>query len=96
MKGQSNVGILGGITAAFVAFGSSAATAAQAQPINDTAVIQAALLESPPQCGDIRGRAVIVQLEDGATYLVRSQHRTVMQRPAAVDSWEANHLNAGN
>ena len=96
MKGQSDVGILGGIMAAFVACGSLAATAAQAQPINETAVTPAALLESPPLCGDIRGRAVIVQLEDGATYMVTNQNLSVMERSSAVDGWEANHLNSGN
>jgi len=96
MKGKSDVGILGGIMAAFAACASLAATAAQAQPITEAAVTPAALLESPPQCGDIRGRAAIVQLEDGATYTVTSQNLTVIERPGAVDSWETNHVNSGN
>jgi len=96
MKGQRAVGILGGIMAACVACGSLAATAALAQPINETAVTAAALLESPPLCGDIRGRAVIVQLEDGATVLLTNQSLAIMKRSSGVDSWEADHLNSGN
>jgi hypothetical protein len=96
MKGQSDVGILGGIMAALVACGSLAATAVQAQPINETAVTPAALPESPPLCGDIRGRVVIVQLEEGATYMVTNQNLAVMDRSSTVDSWEVDHANSGN
>ncbi len=96
MKTRSDVGISSRVMAAFVVCGVVAATAAQAQPANDTAEAVTASLESPPLCGDIRSRAVIVQLEDGATYLLSNQQLTVMKRPSAVDSWESDHLNSGN
>jgi hypothetical protein len=73
-----------------------ATTAAQAQPANDTAEAATASLESPPLCGDIRSRAVILQLEDSATYTLSTQKPTVMKRPSTVDSWESDHLNSGN
>ena len=96
METRSDVGALSRVMAAFAVCGIVAATAAQAQPANDTAEAATASLESPPLCGDIRSRAVILQLEDGATYMLSTQKLTVTKRPSAVDSWESDHLNSGN
>ena len=96
MKTRSDVGTLSRVMAAFAVCGIVAATAARAQPANDTAEAATASLESPPLCGDIRSRAVILQLEDGKTYLLSNQKLSVMKRPSVVDSWETDHMNSGN
>jgi hypothetical protein len=84
------------LPATFAAVGILAAASVYAEPVNEAGVTPASLLQSPPQCGDIRGRVAMFQLENGATYVLAEKSRPLLQRAGDADSWEADHMNSGN
>jgi hypothetical protein len=71
------------------------ATAAGAEPVNAGATATA-ILESPPICGDIRGRVAMVQFENGETYVLADKGFVVVRHPSTADNWDSDHLNSGN